>query len=224
MFNDFSKYTQPHPERSALLTIDLQNDFVLPGAPAEGAGALSAAKKAGKMAALYRSLGLPVIHVVRVYTKDDDAESVDACRREAIQDGLTLVMSGTEGMQLAKGLVPEGTWLDGELLRTGEIQQISARECVLYKPRWSAFDRTPLLSVLDGYDVDTVAVCGTWFANCIRTSLYEATANEIRAVALEDAIAGMNNIGKEDLVKIQCGVCSCEEWKHTLLSAFNVHS
>ncbi len=60
MFSHLDTYTRPEPQQSALITIDLQNDFCLPGAPAEGEGALKAAQQAALAVNLYRELGLPI--------------------------------------------------------------------------------------------------------------------------------------------------------------------
>lgn len=212
MFSHFSKYTVPQPHKSALITIDLQNDFVLPGAPAEGVGAASAASVTGKVAQFYRERQLPIIHVIRIYSPENNAESVDICRREAVQDGLKLVLSGTEGMQLVSQIIPEGTVADAELLCAGQVQRISATESILYKPRWGCFYKTCLDDLLTQLGVTTVAIAGTWFANCVRTTIYEAAAHDYRVVALRDAIAGIHSDAENDLSKIECGVCDANAW------------
>lgn len=221
MFSHFSKYTRPEPKQSALITIDLQNDFVLPGAPAEGEGAARAASMTGKMVRYYREHGLPIVHVVRVYSAEDNAAKVDVCRREAVENGLQLVRPGTEGMQPVAEIIPEGVVADGELLLTGEPQRISENEQILFKPRWGCFYETQLDAILGEQGVTTVVIAGTWFANCVRTTIYEATARDYRAVALRDAIAGIHPDGEADLAKIQCGVCDCSEWT-ALLEAANL--
>lgn len=218
MFSHFSKYTVPEPQKSALITIDLQNDFVRPGAPAEGEGAASAAIMTGRMAAYYRKVGLPIIHVVRIYTPEKGTTQVDACRREAVEGGAQLVLVGTEGMQPVSEIIPEGVVADGSLLLTGSAQKISENEQLLYKPRWGCFHETQLHLMLQALNVSTVVIAGTWFANCVRTTIYEATARDYRTVALRDAIAGIHASGEADLAKIQCGVCSCDEWKAQLVS------
>ncbi|MEZ6851991.1 cysteine hydrolase family protein [Halodesulfovibrio aestuarii] len=212
MFSHFSKYTLPEPTQSALITIDLQNDFVLSGAPAEGKGAARAAAMAGEMVRYYRNHGLPIVHVIRVYSTKDNASNVDVCRREAVENGVQLVLSGTEGMQPVADIIPEGVVADGDLLLTGEPQRISANEQILWKPRWGCFYNTKLNAILREQNVNTVAIAGTWFANCVRTTIYEATAHDYRVVALRDAIAGIHPEGEADLAKIQCGVCDCSEW------------
>lgn len=219
MFSHLSKYTRPQPLSSALITIDLQNDFVLPGAPAEGAGAAAAAVKTGELVQLYRELQLPIFHIIRIYSPEQNAKNVDVCRREAVENGLQLVVSGSEGMQPVSEIVPEGFRANGELLRAGGVQAISEQEHMIYKPRWGCFYQTPLQQLLDGLNVTTVAVAGTWFSNCVRTTIYEATARDYRVVALSDAIAGIYEQGEIELANIQCGVCSCSDWSQFVRSA-----
>lgn len=216
MFDHFSQFTRPEPQNSALITIDLQNDFVLPGAPAEGEGAAKAAAVTATIAQCYRELRLPIIHVVRIYSREEAAQNVDVCRREAVQSGLDLVISGTKGMQPVSAIIPEDVVADGELLRTGEPQRISETEQILYKPRWGCFFRTQLDTMLRAMGVATVVTTGTWFANCVRTTIYEAAAYDYRVVALRDAIAGIHPSGEADLKKIECGVCSSAEWMELL--------
>jgi len=219
MFSHFSKYTVPEPQKSALITSDLQNDFVRSGAPAEGEGAASAAAMTGAMAAFYRKMQLPIIHVLRIYTPETGTNQVDVCRREAVEKGLQLVLSGTEGMQPVSEILPDGVVADGRLLLTGAAQKISETEQLLYKPRWGCFHGTQLDAMLRELGVSTVVVAGTWFANCVRTTIYESTARDYRTVALRDAIAGIHAAGESDLAKIQCGVCSCDEWKAQVAGA-----
>lgn len=40
-----NEFTRPHRDRAALLTIDVQNDFTVPGAPAEIEGTVVAVPK-----------------------------------------------------------------------------------------------------------------------------------------------------------------------------------
>jgi len=212
MFSHLDTYTRPEPQQSALITIDLQNDFCLPGAPAEGEGALKAAQQAALAVNLYRELGLPIFHVIRLYSLEQGAETVDVCRREAVESGTPLLAPDSDGAQPVKSLLPEGIRLDPARLFSGEPQTISNNECILYKPRWGCFHETRLHELLQQRSITTLAITGTWFSNCVRTTIYEATARDYRIVALRDAIAGMYPRGEEDIRKIKCGVCSCNEW------------
>ena len=63
-------YTTPDLNRSALISIDVQNDFVLDDAPARIPGTLEAVPAMSKMIQSFRDCDLPVIHVIRLYLPD----------------------------------------------------------------------------------------------------------------------------------------------------------
>ena len=130
-------YTRPDPEQAALLTIDTQNDFTLPGAPAEIEGTVDAVPRMARLAGAFRSAEAPIVHVVRLY--EADGSNVDRCRRAAIEEGAEIVRPGTDGAELVEKLKPsEDVGLEADRLLDGEFQQLGSREWLLYKPRWSA--------------------------------------------------------------------------------------
>ncbi|MDY7080871.1 MAG: isochorismatase family cysteine hydrolase [Halobacteria archaeon] len=162
-------YTAPDSANSALLTIDVQNDFTLRGAPAEIEGTQDAVPQMKRLVQLYRDAAAPVVHVVRLYKRD--GSNVDMCRREAIENGETVVAPETEGAEIVDELVDET--LDAEKLLAGELQKIgenedmnvNRREWAMYKPRWGAFYDTPLDNHLSKLSVNTLVVCGCDFPN-----------------------------------------------------------
>jgi nicotinamidase-related amidase len=56
-------YTEPHWDRSALVVIDLQRDF-LEGGPAAIPETTAIVAKVATLAAAYRRAGRPIIHVI----------------------------------------------------------------------------------------------------------------------------------------------------------------
>ena len=62
-----TKYTEPLLSSSALVTIDTQCDFVLPGAVAEIPGSLAIIPKMKSLLLAYRQHGFPIIHIIRLY-------------------------------------------------------------------------------------------------------------------------------------------------------------
>ena len=58
------KYTGPDWENSALITIDVQHDFTLPGAPSGVAGTMHVVPAVGSPAGAFRGAGRRIIHVV----------------------------------------------------------------------------------------------------------------------------------------------------------------
>lgn len=204
------EYTRPDPDRSALLTIDTQNDFTSPDSPAAIEGTAEVVPRMQTLAEEFRSAGAPVVHVVRLYR--DDGSNVDPCRRRAVESGSSVVRPGTEGAELVAALKPApDVTLDAERLLDGEFQAIGTREWILYKPRWGAFYSTGLDDFLRARGVNTVVVCGCNFPNCPRTTVYEASERDYRVVFVADATSRTYERGEEELEAIGVDVRSAEE-------------
>lgn len=195
------EYINPRPESSVLLTIDTQNDFTLPGAPAEIEGTAQAVPQMQRLAEAFRSTDAPIVHVVRLYK--EDGSNVDLCRRATIKSGAEIVQPGTDGAELVEELKPSAdVRVDAETLLRGDFQQIGPDEWIMYKPRWSAFYRTPLEDFLAARSVDAIVLCGCNFPNCPRTTVYEASERDYRLVFVPDATSGVYERGIEELENI----------------------
>ena len=136
------------------------------------------------------------MHVVRLYPAD--GSNFDLVRRHAIQQGARLLVPGSPGSQIAAELLPNAVELDHELLLDGELQQVGAREYVIYKPRWGAFYQTKLEQFLRDNESDTVVFGGCNFPNCPRTAIYEASERDFRVVLVSDAVSGLYDRGIEE--------------------------
>jgi len=203
------QYTKPDLSNSALVTIDVQRDFSLPGSPAEIPGTMSVVPYIVKLLNAYRASRRPIVHIVRLYL--GDGSNVDLCRRELIRRGKELVRPGSAGAELVRELMPTSdTELDCPHLLGGGIQTLGPGEVVIYKPRWGAFFGTPLHDHLDGLQVNTLIVCGCNFPNCPRTTIYEASERDFRIVLVEDAVSGIYRRGKEELRNIGVHLWSTE--------------
>lgn len=199
------EYTRPRPDSAVLLTIDVQNDFTRPGAPAEIEGTAEAVPRMRRLVEAFRSADAPIVHVVRLYRRD--GSNVDRCRRETVESGAGIVRPGTDGAELVDELKPSAeTGLDADLLLGGGFQTVGSREWIVYKPRWSAFYRTDLEEFLAARSIDTVAVCGCNFPNCPRTTIYEASERDYRLVFVPDATSGTYERGLEELENIGVSV------------------
>jgi nicotinamidase-related amidase len=203
-------YTRPDPERAALLTIDVQNDFTRPDAPATIEGTEDALPQMERLAEAFRDADAPIVHVLRLYR--EDGSNVDACRRGAIEDGATIVQPGTNGAELVEELKPAPeVSADPDRLLDGTFQSVGDREWFVYKPRWSAFFRTGLDRFLEERDVDTVVVCGCNFPNCPRTTVYGASARDYRIVFVPEATSGTYERGLDELANIDVALNDVEE-------------
>lgn len=205
--------TTPEAAKSLLLTIDVQCDFTLPGAPAEIAGTYAALPNMIRLIEAFRSANRPIAHMIRLY--NEDGSNVDLCRREAIASGKRVVAPGSEGSQLVAELAPAGTSLDAPTLLNGHPQRIGDNEWVFYKSRWGAFYQTALGSMISSWKVSTIVVCGCNFPNCPRTSIYEASERDLRIMLVSDAISGLYDQGRRELENIGVVVAdtdTCLTW------------
>ncbi len=158
--------------RPALLIIDMQNDFVRPGAPLRVAGAEAAIPAMQQVLGVFRSLSLPVIHIVRVHRPD--GTDVEIIRKEIFREN-PFAVDGTPGAAIVSDLAP----LPGET--------------ILKKVRMSAFIGTELDLILDSRDVNTVVVTGIQTPNCIRATVYDAIAYNYRVILVRDAVAAQSD-------------------------------
>lgn len=203
-------YTQPVLSESCLLTVDVQNDFVLPGAVAEIPGTHEKIPVMRRLLDGFRDADRPIVHVVRLY--QSDGSNVDPCRRGAIENGAAIVRPDSDGAELVDELKPSSSvQLDSGTLLDGKMQSIGPSEWVIYKPRWGAFYRTPLDDHLREFGVNTIVVVGCNFPNCPRTTVYEASERDYRIVLVEDAVSGLYERGKKELENIGVRVWTGEE-------------
>jgi nicotinamidase-related amidase len=199
-----NEYIVPDYNRAALVTIDVQCDCTLPGAPLEIPGTIDLVPKMQSLVRAFRAYGKPIIHIVRLYLSD--GSNADNCRRSSIELGKQILVPGTDGAELMEELKPSPEIkLDSTRLLGGELQTIGAMEWIGYKPRWGAFFRTPLEAHLHSLGINTIVLCGCNFPNCPRTTIYEASERDFKIVLVIDAVSKTYKRGLEELDNI--GVC-----------------
>lgn len=209
------KYTEPNFKSSAVITIDIQRD-TLDGQPFEIPGTSAALPNIRMILDACRQKGMPIVHIVRIYKKD--GSNVDLCRKEAVENGAEMLIEGSIGCELASDILQETVYLDPNLLLSGNTQEISNREVVIYKPRWGAFYKTPLESYLKTLGVDTLIFVGCNFPNCPRTSIYEASERDFKVVLVEDAMSALYLMGKEEMLNIGVQVTNAETVKKAIIA------
>ena len=171
--------------RCALLIIDMQRDFVLESGSSPVPGTEQIVPKVGRLAAAWRAAKLPIVHVVRFYRRD--GSNAEIHRRDAVI-ARSIVSPNTPGAEIETTLGPPGMPpLDPERLMAGELQSLSDHEWAMYKPRWGAFYRTALESLLAETGSSAIAVCGCNLPNCPRATLFEASERDFAAVLVADA-------------------------------------
>jgi nicotinamidase-related amidase len=153
--------------KPALLVVDMQNDFVMPDAPACVKGALATVPRVRAALDHFRLHSLPIFHAFRGYRAD--GSDVEGTRLPAFKGGHPFVVLGTPGAEIVAALAP----LPGEYR--------------IAKPRFSAFLGTPLDFILRRLAVSHVVICGTQYPHCIRATAYDAISFDYAVTILTDA-------------------------------------
>jgi nicotinamidase-related amidase len=204
-----TNYTQPDFRSIALITIDMQQDF-LAGQPFEIPGTSEVLPRIQRLAAAFRRAQLPIVHMLRLYKSD--GSNVDLCRRSAVEQGASIVRPGTAGAELAPPLLPgPGVSLDADLLLSGATQLLGPKEWGMYKPRWGAFFQTSLEQHQRALGVTSIAFAGCNFPNCPRASIYEASERDFRIVLVADAISGLYDRAQAEMRGIGVMLVSAEQ-------------
>lgn len=203
-----------HYERSALLVVDTQNDFADDGrCPIEGTTAI--VPRLAELVEAFREAGRPIVHVVRLYRGED----VDLVRRGLVASGHGPVAPGTPGSQLIKPLGGAGeVTLDHDRLIDGALQRLGPEEVAMWKPRWSAFHRTPLHRHLQAHHVDTVVIAGCNFPNCPRATVFDASSHDYRIVLATDALSGLTTQHLTDMRSIGTDAATTDQIQAALTS------
>jgi nicotinamidase-related amidase len=152
--------------------IDMQNDIVLPGAPACVKGAFATIPRIRMLLDYFRARVLPVFHIVREYRPD--GSDVEITRLESFLKNRRYVIPGTEGCNIVEELMP----LPGEYR--------------IVKQRFSAFMNTELDFILRRLGITHLAICGTQYPNCIRTTIYDAVAYGYHVSNITDATSAQS--------------------------------
>jgi nicotinamidase-related amidase len=199
-------FTRPVPRESALLTIDVQEDFA-----GQIPGTRECVPAMRRVLDAYRQQGLPIVHVVRLYLSD--GSNADLCRR----DVHGVVTPGSDGAELVAELKPEcSVRLGAGPLLNGELQELRKNEYAMYKPRWDAFHGTPLEEHPRKRGVTTVSVVGCNFPSCPRATIYGAGMRDFRINIFVDAISGVYDRGLEELRNIGVATMRSEECNNWL--------
>lgn len=203
-------YISPNWNTSVLITIDTQNDFTLPNAPAQIKGTIEVLPKMRSLLEKYREKGLPIVHVIRLYK--EDGSNVDICRKKMVEEGAKFVAPNSDGAELVSEIRPLNyNSLDADKLLNGEFQSIGENEWVMYKSRWGAFYKTDLEGFLKQRNIDTIVFTGCNFPNCPRTSIYEASERDFRVVMVADSMSQVYEKGIQEMKNIGVYVCNLND-------------
>ena len=188
---------------AALLVIDLEKAFVLPGSPFEVKGALKTIPNCKKVIEASRSHGIPVIYVKRLYRGDgSDVELVRI--NQWLSAGMPLTADSTG------------------LLSAEYVDEIKPQpeDYLIVKKRFSAFFMTELDLLLRRLGVDVLAIIGTQTPNCVRATVYDALSLDYEVIIVEDCASSQDEETQraniKDLRNLGCTIISSDEYVRSL--------
>lgn len=156
------------PGKTAMIVVDMQNDFIAEGAMLRSAQAAAMVPRLAETLAFCREKGIKVIYTAHVHRRDGCDMGLYDDLYPPIADRLSLV-DGTPGVDIFAALAP------------------APGEHVVKKHRYSGFFGTDLDIILREWGVDTVIVAGTTTENCCHATARDAMFHNYRVVFLSDA-------------------------------------
>ena len=159
---------------AAIIVIDVQNDFVAPGAPIECSGAREIITPLKTLLEEGRRRGIPIIFTQEVH------------RKEQVDFGLELeygeplhCLEGGRGAAFYKDLLPE----EGDH--------------IIQKRRYSAFFATDLDILLKGLGINTLILTGVATDVCVRATAQDAHQHNYRVAVVPECVAGTSRTRHE---------------------------
>src|SRR5438874_12648425 len=158
------------PKKTAMIVVDMQNDFVASGAAMETPAARAVVPKLSEALRTCREAGIKVIYTAHVHRRDGSDMGLFDDMHPPIAKRAALV-DGTPGVDIYSELAP------------------ALGEHVIKKHRYSGFFGTDLDMILREWGVDTVIISGTTTENCCQATARDAMFRNYRVVFLSDATA-----------------------------------
>jgi nicotinamidase-related amidase len=166
-------------DNAALLVIDMQRDFLLPGGFGESLGndVSQLRRTIEPLSALltaWRGAGLPVIH-----TREGHLPDLSDCPPAKLRRGPDIGRPGPFGRILIRGEYGHD-FID-------ELQPLPG-EIVVDKPGKGAFYATDLSDILDKLEVTQLIVTGVTTEVCVHTTVREANDRGYECLVLADCV------------------------------------
>lgn len=174
------------PSKTAMIVVDMQNDFVAPGAKLQAPQATALVPTLAEALKFCRENGVRVIYTAHVHRHDGSDMGLYRDLYAPIADRSALV-DGTLGADIFKDLAP------------------APGEHVIKKHRYSAFFGTDLDIILREWGITTVIISGTTTECCCHATARDAMFRNYKVVFLSDAT------GTYDYVDVGQGAMSCDE-------------
>jgi len=181
------------PEKTAMLVVDMQNDFVQEGAPIEVPRARAMVPRLNRLLDICRAHKILVIYIHHVIRGGDIDAGRLADHHAAVRNNKAL-LAGTSGVEIYEALKPH----------FGDL--------VVAKPRYSAFYGTDLEAILRSKGIDTLIVGGTVTNVCCDSTTRDAFSRDYKVIFLSDGAA------TRDLPDLGFGPVSAEEIQRVVLT------
>lgn len=181
------------PSKTAVIVVDMENDFVDDGAPMESAQARAAVPNMQKTIAIARQTGMKVIYTTHVHRADGSDMGRYGDLYPPIESRAGLV-DDTRGIEIYPELAPK------------------QGEPVIKKHRYSGFFGTDLDIILRSSGITTVVITGTTTENCCHATARDAMFRDYFVAFLADAT------GSFDYPDVGYGAMSAQEVHDATLS------
>jgi nicotinamidase-related amidase len=155
------------PQSSAVVVIDMQRDFLEPGAPVATPGGLDLIPRINGLTARARALGMPVIFTQEMHRADKSDFGIE------LEFEPPHCLEGTPGMELAEQLD----------VAAGDYR-------ILNKRRYDAFLGTDLETLLRTLRIENLLVAGVCTDICVTSTVQHARNLDFRCYVLRDCVAG----------------------------------
>jgi ureidoacrylate peracid hydrolase len=183
----------PDISKSALIIVDMQNDFVhpeggfahlareMPEAKIDMQSLMATIPQVKRLADAFRRAGRPVVYVAQVLKPDYSDAQFPYWRLPLppSRGNHTFIVEGTWGAQIVDDLKPR----EGEHL--------------IAKKGFGGFANTPLDTILRNMGVTTCVVSGVTTCVCVSTTVRGGVEHNYRMILVRDAVAEVNRATHE---------------------------
>jgi ureidoacrylate peracid hydrolase len=169
------------PAKTALLVVDMQNTFCMPGAPGEVPLAREIVPSINRLAARLRTMGVPIVWVVH-------ANNTSGGRTDWEVFFNHVVRNADVRRRMAESLSPARQEVWKDLERRPE-------DPIVVKNRYSALAHgaSTLERLLRNLGIDTVLVAGTKTNVCCDSTARDAMMLDFKSVLLSDCCAALSD-------------------------------
>lgn len=178
---DIHWFTELDPRTSALVIVDMQNTFCLPGAPGEVPEAREIVPAINDLAARMRDLGVPVIWVLHTNSQSDGVSDWEVFFNHVVRNP-------DVKKRMVDSLAPENQKVWDDLI-------VEEQDTVIIKNRYSALAHgsSNLERVLRSRGIDTVLVGGTKTNVCCDSTARDAMMLDFKSVMISDCCAASSD-------------------------------